>query len=62
MDILTILILIVIGIVLLRIVGAIFRIVITIGLIMLIIYVVSEALTLNTIVLVKPWQLMTVGC
>lgn len=49
MDILTILILIVIGIILLRIVGAVFKVVITVGLIALIIYVVQQLITANMI-------------
>lgn len=49
MDLITVLILIVIGIVLFKVVGAIFRIVITIGLILLIVYVVQQVVTVNMI-------------
>lgn len=48
-DILTVLILIVAGIVLLRIVGAVFRVILTIGVILLIVYIIQQVVTVNMI-------------
>ncbi|WP_158282157.1 hypothetical protein [Salipaludibacillus keqinensis] len=49
MDLLTVLILIVVGIILLRIVGAIFRVIITLGVILLIVYIIQQVVTVNMI-------------
>lgn len=49
MDLITVLVLIVIGIILLKVVGAIFRIVITVGLILLIVYIIQQVVTVNMI-------------
>jgi len=51
MDLITVLVLIVIGIILLKVVGALFRVAITVGLILLIIYVIQQVVTVNMIFL-----------